>query len=141
MKGDNAMNQDRVDALVGIFFAVTLLSAVGMLLDIWQAVYYSVPLLVAVFMLIGSLNARNEWSAQHLRPVIAYAVLLMALFLGAGLTLESSGTWGGVPISTAIFLYVLWPVTAIGTPLVYAYVYTHWLSREIDTDGAVEATS
>jgi len=131
------MNQNRVDALVGAFFGVTLVATLGMLLDIWQAVYYAVPALVAVFMLIGSLNARNEWSARHLRPVLAFSVVLLGLFLAAGLSLESSTSWAGLPVSSAIFLYVMWPLTVVGTPLVYAYVYTGWLSREVD-EGAVE---
>lgn len=141
-KGHDAMNHDRVDALVGVFFVVTLVASLGMLLDIWQAVYYAVPALVAVFMLIGSLNARNEWSAHHLRPVLGFSVVLLALFLAAGLTLESSATWGGLPVSSAIFLYVMWPVTVVGAPLVYAYVYTGWLGREVDAgDGATEGAA
>lgn len=131
------MNHDRVDALVGVFFAVTLVAALGMLFDIWQAVYYAVPALVAVFMLIGSLNARNEWSTQHLRPVLGFAAVLFLLFVAAGLTLESSASWGGLPISSAIFLYLVWPVTVVVAPLIYAYVYTGWLGREVDTGAAV----
>lgn len=130
-KGD-AMSHQRVDALVGSFFVVTLIATVGMLFDVWQAVYYAVPALVALFMLIGSLNARNEWSPRHLRPVLGFSVVVLALFVAAGVSLESSATWGGLPVSTAIFVYALWPATVLGAPLVYAYVYTGWLSREVD---------
>lgn len=126
------MNHDRVDKLVGVFFAVTLVAALGMAFDVWQFVYYAVPLLVAIFMLIGSLNSRNEWSPQHLRPVLGFSAIVLGLFLAAGLGLNSTASWGGLPISTALFLYLIWPLTVVGAPLLYAYVYTGWLGREVD---------
>lgn len=125
------MNHEKVDALVGAFFAATLIAAVGMVFDIWQAVYYSIPVFVALFMLIGSLNARNEWSRRHLLPVVAFSAVLGALFVAAGVLVNSSAMLGGLPASTGIFLYVVWPLTVVGAPLVYAYVYTGWLGPEV----------
>lgn len=35
-------------------------AALGMVFDIWQTVYYSISEFVLLFMLIGSLNRRDE---------------------------------------------------------------------------------
>ncbi|MBM7508060.1 hypothetical protein ABKW28_16600 [Nocardioides sp. 31GB23] len=134
------MKLDKMDTLVAAFFVATLIAAAGMLLDVWQAVYYSIPVFVALFMLIGSLNARNEWSRQFLVPVVAFAALVGVLFVVAGSLLDSTARLGGLPASTAVFFYVMWPVTVVGAPLVYAHVYQGWLSLEVaDETGAEPA--
>ena len=125
------MKLDKIDVLVAAFTVATAVAALGMLFDIWQTVYYSIPVFVLLFMLIGSLNRRDEWSARTLGPVIAFGVLLAALFVAAGVLLDSSGSFGGLPVSTAIFLYGIWPLSAIGGPLVYAFVYGSWLSEDV----------
>ncbi len=125
------MKLDKIDALVAAVTAATLIAAVGMLFDIWQAVYYSIPVFVLLFMLLGSLNARDAWSTRTLVPVVAFGLVVTALFVAAGVLIDSTETLGGLPVSTAIFLYVLWPLSVVGGPLVYALVYRSWLAKDV----------
>lgn len=124
------MKLDRIDALVAVFTVATFIAAVGMIFDVWQGVYYSIPVFSLLFMLIGSLNARDAWSPRALVPVVVFGVVFAGLFVAAGLLVGSQATWAGLPVSTAIFTYVVWPVSVIGAPLVYAAVYQGWLSRD-----------
>lgn len=125
------MKLDRTDALVGGVSAASLLAATGMLFDIWQAVYYAIPVLVLLFMLLGSLNARAAWSRGALVPVFAFWVVLTGLFVTGAALMGSSARLGGLPASTGVFLYVIWPVSTIGAPLVYARVYSRWLAVDL----------
>jgi len=126
------MKLDRTDALVAVLTVATLFATVGMLFDIWQAVYYAVPACALLFMLLGSLNARNEWSPRALVPVLVFWVVLAALLVVAAVSLGSGRHLGGLPLSTGVFLYLVWPVSAIGAPLAYALVYSRWLARDLE---------
>lgn len=130
------MKLDRIDALVAVFTVATFVAAVGMIFDVWQGVYYSIPVFSFLFMLIGSLNARDEWSPQALVPVVAFGVVLAGLFVVAGVLIESDTTWGGLPAATAVFTYLVWPVSVVGAPLAYAAVYQGWLSRDAGMEKA-----
>lgn len=133
------MNLDRTDALVAAITAATLLATIGMLADVWQIVYYALPVFVLLFMLMGSLNARNQWSSRSLAPVIGFSAVLAALFIAAGVLLESTTRFGGMPVASGLFLYVIWPLTVFGAPLTYAVVYSRWLAPDLTALG--EATS
>ncbi len=125
------MKLDRIDVLVAAITAATLLATIGMLADVWQIVYYALPVFVLLFMLMGSLNSRDRWSARSLTPVIAFSTVLTALFITAGVLLESTMRFGGMPIASGLFLYVIWPLTVFGAPLTYALVYSRWLAPDL----------
>lgn len=125
------MKLDRTDTLVAAIAAATLLATIGMLADIWQIVYYALPVFVLLFMLMGSLNARDEWSPRALAPVIGFSAVLAVLFIAAGVLLESTTRLGGMPIASGLFLYVIWPLTVVGAPLTYAVVYSRWLAPDL----------
>lgn len=46
---------------------------------------------------------------------------------------------GGLPTATAIFVYMIWPLIAVGAPLVYAAVHQSWLMKDLTDDTAVVA--
>src|SRR5699024_10580509 len=48
-----AKSLDRTDVLVLMVTLSALATAVGSIFDIWQAVYYTIPVLTVVFMLLG----------------------------------------------------------------------------------------
>lgn len=133
------MKLDRTDTLVAAITAATLLATIGMLADIWQIVYYALPVFVLLFMLMGSLNARDEWSSRALAPVLGFSAVLAVLFIAAGVLLESTTMFGGMPIASGLFLYVIWPLTVVGAPLTYAVVYSRWLAPDLTDLG--ESTS
>lgn len=129
------MKLDRTDIVVAAVSVATLVAAIGMLFDVWQAVYYAIPVLALLFMLLGSLNARDEWSPRALVPVLAFWLPLTALFVAAAVLIENSGELWGLPVSTGIFVYLIWPLSTVGAPLTYAVVYSRWLARDMAGPG------
>lgn len=125
------MKLDRTDAVVAAVSGATILAAVGMLFDVWQAVYYAIPAFVLLFMLLGSLNADDAWSPRALVPVLAFWLPLTGLFVVAAVLIESTSELWGLPVSTGIFVYLIWPLSTVGAPLAYAVVYSRWLARDI----------
>ena len=123
---------DRVDALV-LFVTLTAVStAVGSIFDIWQAVYYTIPVLTLVFMLMGALNSTNAWHRSNVALISMFSAVLIGLFIVAEVVIDGSAMMGGLPASTGIFVYIIWPWTAVGGPLVYAAVHRSWLLRDVE---------
>lgn len=123
---------DRVDALV-LFVTLTAVStAIGSIFDIWQAVYYTIPVLTLVFMLMGALNSTNAWHRLNLALIGVFSAVLIGLFIVAETVIDGSAMMGGLPASTGIFVYIIWPWTAVGGPLVYAAVHRSWLLRDVE---------
>lgn len=126
------MKLDRTDTLVAALTVATLAATIGMAFDVWQAVYYSIPAFALVAMLMGSLDSRDEWSPAMLAPVVGFWLVLTALFVAGAVLLRSTGELGGLHVSSGIFLYLVWPVTSIGAPLVYALVHQRWLQPDLE---------
>ncbi|UMG91734.1 hypothetical protein [Nocardioides sp. TF02-7] len=125
------MKLDRTDVLVAAVTVATLFAAVGMAFDVWQAVYYSIPAFVLLFMLLGSMSSREEWSSAVLVPVVGFWAVLTALFVAGAVLMDSSRELGGLHVSSGIFLYLIWPLGTIGAPLVYALVHHRWLAPDL----------
>lgn len=125
------MKLDRTDAVVAAVSVATLLAAIGMLFDVWQIVYYAIPAFVLLFMLLGSLNAEDRWSPRALAPVLVFCLPLTVLFVVAAAGMGSNGELWGLPVSTGVFVYLIWPLTTVGAPLTYTLVYSRWLARDV----------
>lgn len=126
------MSFDRVDRLVAITFVTLTVATAGMLFDWWQVVYYAIPILATVFMLMGSLNRRDRWPRAGVIQVAAFGGVLLLLFAVSHATLDGNGTLGGLPTATAIFFYLIWPVTAVVAPLIYVAIYRTWLRHDLE---------
>ncbi|GAA1051894.1 hypothetical protein [Dietzia natronolimnaea] len=134
------MKLDRTDVLVLVIGIASLGTALGSLFDIWHAVYYAVPLLTVAFMLMGSLSLDGAWHPANLTMIVAFCAVLAGLFVAAQFALGSGGMLGGLPVSTAIFVYMIWPLTAVGAPLVYAAVHKSWLMHDLTQDSPTLAS-
>lgn len=134
------MKLDKTDFLVLVIGIASLGTALGSLFNIWHAVYYAVPLLTVTFMLMGALSLSGAWHRANVTLISVFCAALAALFVAAQVTLNSGGMLGGLPTSTAIFVYMMWPLTAIGAPLVYAAVHKSWLMQDLTDDTATVAT-
>lgn len=131
------MKLDRTDTLVAALTLATLAATIGMAFDVWQAVYYSIPAFALVAMLMGSLDSRDQWSPAVLAPVVGVWLVLTVLFIAGAVLLRSDAEFGGLHVSSGIFLYLVWPVTVIGTPLAYALAHQRWLAPDLErTTGA-----
>lgn len=133
------MKLDKTDVLVFLIGVASLGTALGSLFDAWAAVYYAIPLLTVAFMLMGALSLSGAWHRPNLILIGSFCAVLFALFIAAQVTLESTSMLGGLPIATAIFVYMIWPLTAAGAPLVYAAVHKSWLMKDLTDDTAVVA--
>lgn len=134
------MKIDRTDVLVLLIGIASLGTALGSIFNIWATVYYAVPLLTVAFMLMGALSLSGAWHRPNLTLIGVFCAALFVLFIAAQVTLESTSLLGGLPIATAIFVYMIWPLTAVGAPLVYAAVHKSWLTKDL-TDDATTVTA
>ena len=135
------MSLDRTDTLVAVCFAVTAVATVGMLLDIWHLVYYAIPALITLLMLIGSLNLRNEWSTSAVVWILSFGGALTLLFAASNATLHGSGSLGGLPVSSALLFYGVWPLSTVAGPLLFALVYQKWIRHDLEEDEPEPAAS
>jgi sodium/proline symporter len=131
---------DRIDRMVAVCFVAMLVALVGMLFDVWRLVYYAIPVLTVLFMLMGALDKRDEWRASVVAPVAAFGGVLLVLFAIADAVLYTDVMFGGLPAATGTFLYVIWPVATVGGSLLFAWVYQAWLRHDLsdleETNGA-----
>ncbi|MFD0774673.1 sodium:solute symporter [Streptomonospora algeriensis] len=141
LAGDRPMGAGRVDSLVAATFATIAAATAGMLFDRWFLVYYAVPVLATVFMLMGSLNRRDLWSRAMVARVAVFGAALAVLFAASHAALGGEGTLGGLPTSTAIFFYVIWPVTAVVAPLLYTTLYRTWLRHDLEEESPVHRSA
>lgn len=127
------MRMDRADALVAFCFALTAVATIGISFDLWQLVYYPIPLLVTLFMMMGALDEKDTWSRAAITWILVFGLVLTLLFAAADAMLRGEVLIGGLPASTAIFLYALWPFSTVAGPLLYALVYRIWIRHGLDT--------
>lgn len=131
LAGDRTRGLGRADALVAAIVVTIAAATAGMLFDWWFLVYYAIPALTTVLMLMGSLNRSDLWSKAMVGQVTAFGTTLVVLLAIAHVALGGGGTLGGLPTSMAILLYVVWPVTAVVGPLLYTTLYSTWLRHDL----------
>jgi sodium/proline symporter len=129
--GASGTSLDRVDTLVALCFVTIAAATAGMFFDWWQSVYYAVPALATVLMLIGSLNRHDRWSRTGVLQVVGFGAVTVLLFAVAHATLGGGSSLGGLPTTTAVFFYVIWPLTAVAAPLIFVSVYQTWLRHDL----------
>lgn len=130
----------RINVLVLAVGGIAAAMLVGMLFNIPALILYTTPLLIFVFMLLGGINRRGSYRGV-LGPIIGYAIVLGIIIVLMGVLQSSDIMWFGLPISTGILVYVLWPFATISSGLMYAWVYHSWLSRDVtDESPSDEAT-
>ncbi|QBR93108.1 sodium:solute symporter family protein [Nocardioides euryhalodurans] len=121
----------RVDTLVAVAFLTIGAATAGMVWDWWQPVYYAVPVLTTSMMLLGALNRAGRWSRSSVTQIALFGAATLVLFAAAHATAEGTGTIGGLPTTTALFFYVLWPLTTVVPSLIFVSVYRGWLRHDL----------
>lgn len=122
---------------ISVIAVCMLLMLIGMLFDVPGLIFYPVPVLFLIFLLMGGINLEGRLS-KVLPGLIAYAVIFGGLFIGMGLMQDDTSLVLGLPISTAILVYLIWPLTTLTSGALYAWVYQTWLSKS-DLDGNNDA--
>ncbi|SMY01090.1 hypothetical protein [Brevibacterium aurantiacum] len=129
----------RIDGLVACIAIASAVVLVGMLVDIPGLIFCMVPVLVGLFMYLSS-HKNGETSKKVTWVIISYTFVMLVLFALMYFGQSGSGTFGGLPISMGILLYIAWPFSAISAGLLYAWVYRTWLSRNVDGPRLAVAT-
>lgn len=120
----------RADLLIHAFAAVSAFALLGMLIDVWQIVFLSVPLFAVVLMLKGSMRADGSWEKQSTIAIVGYCAILAGLVVWSVLSYSSDATIWGIPISMGVIVYFVWPYTAVVAGLLYAFVFDRTIDEK-----------
>ena len=121
----------RVDGLVACIAIASAVVLVGMLVDIPGLIFCILPVLVGLFMYLSS-HKNGATSKKVTWVIIAYTIVMVVMFALMYFGQSSSRTFGSLPVSMGILLYIAWPFSAISAGLLYAWVYRTWLSRDVE---------
>ena len=123
----------RIDGLVATIAAASAIVLVGMIADLPVLIFCMAPVLVGLFMYLSS-HKDGATSKKVTWVIIAYTIVLLILFALMYFWQNGPGTFGGLPVSMGILLYVAWPFSAVSAGLLYAWVYRTWLSHDIEPE-------
>lgn len=121
--GEPKPQHKRAGTLIHAFAGVSAFALIGMLTDTWQVVFLAVPLFAVAMMLMGSLRADGTWDRPSSIAITAYCGGLGVLVLWSILTASGDSMLWGLPTSMGVIVYLIWPYTAVGAGLLYAFVF------------------
>lgn len=119
-------NQQRIDRFILAFTVLLIVCMVGLISNNLTLIIVPLPVMLAVLMLLGSLDINGRWPSQgSLMLIIAFNVLSVALWVIALVSVGSAGTTlAGIPLEVGILVVVAWPVyTAMSGPLYAIFAY------------------
>ena len=120
----------RANTLINAFVAVAAFALIGMLADVWQMVFLAVPLFAVTMMLMGSLRANGTWDRASSMAIVGYCGGLAVLVVWSILTASGDATLWSLPMSMGVIFYFLWPYTAVGAGLLYAFVFDRTIDEK-----------
>lgn len=120
----------RAGTLIHVFAGIAAFALIGMLADVWQMVFLAVPLFALAMMLMGSLRANGTWDRASSIGIVAYCAVLAVLVVWSILTASGDATLWGLPMSMGVIVYFIWPYTAIGAGLLYAFVFDRTIDEK-----------
>lgn len=126
-----ASDYKRADLLIHAFVAISAIAAIGMFTDMWQVVFLCVPLFAVVMMLQGSLRQNGTWDRVSTMAIVGYCAVLAVLVVAVVVTAAGDARFWGLPASMGVIFYLIWPYTAAGAGLLYAFVFGRTLEDEV----------
>ena len=120
----------RAGTLIHVFAGIAAFALIGMLADVWQMVFLAVPLFAVAMMLMCSLRANGTWDRASSIGIVAYCAVLAVLVVWSILTASGDATLWGLPMSMGVIVYFIWPYTAIGAGLLYAFVFDRTIDEK-----------
>ncbi|OAH43513.1 hypothetical protein AYJ66_04455 [Dietzia cinnamea] len=120
----------RAGTLIHVFAGIAAFALIGMLADIWQMVFLAVPLFALAMMLMGSLRANGTWDRASSIGIVAYCAVLAVLVVWSIVTASGDATFWGLPMSMGVIVYLIWPYTAVGAGLLYAFVFDRTIDEK-----------
>lgn len=120
----------RAGTLIHVFVGVAAFALIGMIFDVWQMVFLAVPLFAVTTMLLGSLRANGTWDKPSSIAIVAYCAGLAVLVLWSVLSEAGDSTLWGLSMAMGVIVYFVWPYTAIGAGLLYAFVFDRTIDEK-----------
>lgn len=120
----------RAGTLIHVFAGIAAFALIGMLADIWQMVFLAIPLFALAMMLMGSLRANGTWDRASSLAIGAYCAGLAVLVVWSILTASGDAVFWGLPMSMGVIVYLIWPYTAVGAGLLYAFVFDRTIDEK-----------
>lgn len=120
------------DRLVLAVTGIATLMLLGMVFNLWWLIFYPIPALILVFMLLGGTNRAGSYRGVR-TGIAAYCAVLLLLFVPMGALQNADMQMFGLQFSMGLMLYVVWPFTVLTSGLLYAWVYSSWLGRDHKT--------
>lgn len=124
---------DKTDVLVLALAAICAVAAIAMLVDYWPVLLFSFPLLAIVLMTLGAMRRNQTWGRRSAIAIGIFSTGLLALMVWAFSGVTSDRVVWGLQEGLAVYVYFVWPYTAIFSGLLYAFVYSDSLRGEVDT--------
>lgn len=121
----------RVDGPVALIAVASTVILIGMLANIPLLIFCIAPVIIGLLLFL-SITKRGKAPVKITIAIAIYTIVLVVLFAVMFFGQASSHTFGGLPFSTAVLLYIAWPFTSISAGLLYSWVYVSWLSPEHD---------
>lgn len=129
----HAVSDRRMNLTIAAIAICLVLMLVGMLFDVPGLIFYPVPALFLIFLLMGGINLEGQLR-KVVPGLIRYAVIFGGLFIAMVAFRDDATLILGLPISSAILMYLIWPFTTLTSGVLYAWVYQTWLAKS-DLDG------
>lgn len=124
----NVVSDRRMNQIIGAIALCMVLMLIGMLFDIPALIFYPVPVLFLIFLLLGGINLEGQLR-KVVPGLIVYAGVFGGLFIAMVALRDDATLVLGLPVSTAILVYLIWPFTTLTSGVLYAWVYQTWLAK------------
>ena len=116
--------QRRIDILVIALTALIAISSIAMFIDSAVLLFIIAPITMAVLLYLSVVEVpKGAGKTQALVALHIFNMIHAFLWVGMLVMLPlKEATFGGLPPSTGLMIYILWPFSAIAGSLLYAYV-------------------
>ena len=81
-------------------------------------------------MLLGSLRSNGTWDKPSSMAIVAYCAGLAVLVLWSVLAEAGDSTLWGLSMAMGVIVYFVWPYTAVGAGLLYAFVFDRTIDEK-----------
>jgi|SRR5690625_2788553 len=117
-------DQTTIDRIVYSYTSTLLLALIGMFFDIALLTVLSVPVIFALLLYLSVSDLPSEdGKTRAMWAIHAFNIVSFGLWIVVFAGLQSEAQWlAGLPISTAIVYFFIWPYYSIFGGLLYAYV-------------------
>jgi len=111
---------NKIDIYINIIALIFIMMLIGMLFNIWQLVFYTIPLLSIVLMYLGETDEIKRLFSMI--TLLSFSVITMTVFIwaGSGMT-RLDATFGGFSVGSGVFIYIIWPLMTV-SGIVYAII-------------------